>query len=163
MLTAMAYTARKAVFPFAQALPAAAGLWKLATQIESQVAPARRAAAQTALNQWQGVFAQDFATAMNNSEASAHDVANALRQTAQNLAAMWARAQYQQQIYLFNAMTQHKHGSGLTGAVHTVEDFFGAGNYGNAPQPPAQPSPPDFAPTPVPQAHVPGETPPPIA
>ena len=154
----MAAVAERVTFPFSQALPAARALWSLALKILNDVEPARQQAAGTAMEQFQGNYATQFVSRMRTSAHNAQVTAQDLEQAAMNIARAWADANHQQQLYAYFAMVKSKKdnqsllddiGNWLTGD-HT--------NYGSQPGAPAVPSPPDFAPTAVPQADVPGES-----
>jgi uncharacterized protein YukE len=159
----MAYTARRVNFPYEQALDAAKEMWQLGHELATQIEPARQRAAQTAIRQWQGRFRDQFDHIMTDSASSATNVSRALAQAADNLAHAWASAQHQQQTYIYYAMVQHAKDS--QSVLDSIGNWmFGdSTNYGSKPPPPAVPAPPDFAPTPVPGAAVPGQTPPPLA
>jgi hypothetical protein len=146
-------------FPFAQALPAAASLWKLAKLLLDDVEPARQEAARTAMEQFRGNYAGAFLARMRTSGRRAEVTAQDLEQAAANIAEAWADANYQQQLYAYYAMVKAKRNR-PHGLLTDLSDFlFGDHtNYGKLPARPAVPSPPDFQPTRVPQAHVPGES-----
>jgi hypothetical protein len=100
---------------------------------------------------------------MTVSAGSATSVSRGLAQAAQNLANAWSRAHHQQQIYLYYAMVQHAKDNQSVFSSFGNWLFGDHTDYGHPPAPPAVPSPPDFSPTPVPQAAVPGQSPPPLA
>lgn len=145
-------------FPFAQALPAAAALWGIAQTLLDEVEPARQKAAMTAMDQFQGNYADQFKTRMHTSAQNTEIVAQDLEQAAENIAEAWADAQHQQQLYDYYAMVQAKRAKANSNLLSEAVNWLtGDGtNYGSAPGAPAVPSPPDFAPTYVPQAYVPG-------
>lgn len=151
----MAFTAKKVVFPFGEALPAAAALWHLASTITT-AETTRQGAAKTALDGWQGVFANNFVASMDNSAQSANDVIGALQQAARDLASAWTQANYQQQTYIYFAMVQYKKNQESTLDQIGNWLFGDHTNYGHAPAPPDTPASPSFAATYVPQASVPG-------
>jgi hypothetical protein len=159
----MGYTAQRVTFPFAQALPAAAALWSLAATIHDQVNPARQKAALTAEQLFEGNYANQFRQRMQTSGYNAQVAAYDLQQAAQDIANAWADAQHQQQLYLYYAMVQHKRDS--RSFWGEVGDWFSGdhADYGSPPGRPEVPGPPSFAATQVPQASVPGESPPPLA
>lgn len=144
-------------FPFGQALPAAASLWKLALTILNDVEPARQRAARTAMEQFQGNYADQFLTRMQTSAHNAQTVAQDLEQAAMNIARAWTDANHQQQLYAYYAMVQSKKNN--ESEFTKVKNWFTGDhtNYGSPPGAPSVPSPPDFAPTQVPRAEVPGE------
>lgn len=160
----MTATAKRVVFPFDQALPAAQKLWSLSTLILNQVEPARQQAAGVAHQEFVGSYADQFLARMRTSAQSAGNTAHDLQQAAMNIARSWADANHQQQLYAYFAMVKEKrhnvNSGGFLGIGHAVVNFFEGDhtNYGTQPAEPAVPSPPDFAPTPVPQAEVPGES-----
>lgn len=151
----MAFSAQKVVFPYSEALPAAAALWHLASTIDTSE-NTRQKVATTALDGWQGRFATNFVTSMDHSARSANDVITALQQAALNLARAWTKAHYQQQLYIYYALVQYKrdHRSGWDQftSFFTGDDT----NYGSPPGAPDTPASPSFTPTFVPQASVPG-------
>lgn len=151
----MAFTAQKVVFPFSEALPAAAALWHLASTIDT-AETTRQKVATTALDGWQGTFAHNFVTSMDNSAQSANNVITALQQAAVDLANAWVKANHQQQTYIYYAMVKYKrdHRSGWD----EFTSFFTGDNtnYGTPPAAPETPTYPSFAATAVPQASVPG-------
>jgi hypothetical protein len=151
----VAFTAQKVVFPFGEALPAAAALWHLSSTISS-AEPARQSAAKTALDGWQGTFANNFVSSMDNSAQSASDVMTALQQAALDLASAWTQANHQQQTYIYYAMVQYKKNQQSTLDQIGNWLFGDHTNYGSPPGAPEPPGPPSFAPTFVPQASVPG-------
>ncbi len=145
-------------FPFAQALPAAAALWKLAQSIINDVEPARQKAAATAETQFSGTYADQFAQRMKTSATNAGNTAQDLEQLARNIAQAWSDASHQQQVYNYFAMVKDKRDHQST--LSKVGDWISGDheNYGSQPPPPAVPQPPDFSPTTVPLATVPGES-----
>lgn len=155
-------TVERVVFPFADALPAAAALWKLSTTINQDVNPARQQAARTAEQLFEGNYANQFVQRMTTSGYNAQVAAYDLQQAAQDIASAWADANHQQQLYLYYAMVQNKRNN--RSEWGKVTGWLGGDdtNYGSEPARPDTPSPPFFAATPVPQAEVPGETQPPI-
>lgn len=161
-LGSVAYTAQKVNFPFDQALAVARQYIALANQVES-VQSTRQGASSLATDGWQGRFADEFQQRLSSAASGAGNVATALRLAAGDLARAWADAQHQQQLYLYYAMVQHKKDN--QSLLEQGLSFFGLGSIdtGHAPPAPAVPSGPDFAATSVPQAQVPGETPPPLA
>ena len=155
----MTATAERVDFPFGTALAAAAQLWSLAQQLldaEGQ----RQRAAQTAQEQFRGTYASEFTRRMSVSRRSAVNVAQDLEQAAQNIAEAWADANWQQQTYAYYAMVKEKRAKADSGILSEVHNFlFGDDtNYGEPPKKPEVPSAPDFAPTAIPQATVPGES-----
>jgi hypothetical protein len=161
-LRGVAYAAQKVHFPFDQALALARRYTALASQVE-RVQSTRQGASSLATDGWQGRFADEFHQRLASAATGAGTVATALRQAAGDLARAWADAQHQQQLYLYYAMVQHKKDN--QNIVEQGLSFFGLDSIdtGHAPPPPDVPAGPDFAPTPVPQAQVPGETAPPLA
>jgi hypothetical protein len=152
-------SAQSVNFPFALALPAARALWKLAQTITGDVEPARQKAGVTALEQFQGAYADQFRQRLATSRTNAETVARDLGQAAMNIAQAWADAQHQQQLYRYYAMVKDKRDN--RSIAQEVGDWFtgDSGNYGTPPAAPAPPGPPDFAETSIPQATVPGEAP----
>lgn len=148
----------RVTFPFSQALPAAASLWRVAQLILNDVEPARQQAAGTAMHQFQGNFADQFVSRMQTSAHNAQTAALDLEQAAQNIARAWADANRQQQLYAYFAMVQNAKNHEGIGAKLEHWAFGDHTNYGTPPGAPAVPSPPDFAPTSVPQAEVPGQS-----
>jgi hypothetical protein len=155
----MVATAQRVQFPFSQALPAARMLWQLAQSIVNDVEPARQKAAATALTEFQGNYSTQFQQRIRTSATNATAVAQGLEQAALNIAQAWADAQHQQQLYSYYAMVQDKKNN--KSVLDHVGDWLMGdhADYGSPPGAPAPPSPPDFAPTAVPQAAVPGEAP----
>lgn len=150
--------AESVVFPFGQALPAAAALWQLSSLILDDVEPTRQRAAATAMEEFQGNYADQFRSRMQTSARNAQTVAWDLQQAAMNIARAWADAEHQQQLYAYYAMVKAKKNS--QSLLDQIGNWFTGDhtNYGSAPGAPAVPGPPDFAPTSVPQASVPGES-----
>lgn len=137
-------------FPFAQALPLARSLWKLAQHIET-TQTARQSAANTAVEGWLGVFKDDFVQRMGVANADAPNTKAALETAAKGIAESWAMANQQQQTYIYydNVKQARDHVSGW-------DKFWGDDtDYGEAPAMPAVPTPPGFAETSIPQAFVP--------
>lgn len=158
----MAYSAQRVNFPFDQALALARQYQGLADHLESAQGT-RQGSKHLASDQWQGRFAGEFDQRMTRASTGAANVITALRQSATDLAKAWADAQHQQQLYVYYAMVQHKKDN--QNVVQQGLSFFGLDSIdtGNKPAAPGLPNPPGFAPTPVPQAQVPGESPPPLA
>lgn len=157
----MAYTAQKVNFPFDQALALARQYTALASQVES-VQSTRQGASSLATDGWQGQYADEFQQRLSTAASGAGNVASALRKAASDLARAWADAQHQQQMYLYYAMVKHKKDN--QNLIDQGLSFFGLDHIdtGHPPAAPAVPSGPDFTPTHVPQAQVPGETAPPL-
>ena len=154
----MTATAKRVVYPFTQALPAAQKLWNLSTLILNDVEPARQQAAGTAHQQFVGSYSDQFVNRMQTSAQNAQTTAQNLQQAAINIARSWADANHQQQLDAYFAMVKEKRNnkSDLEKAKEWV--LNDNTDYGHPPAAPAVPSQPDFAPTPVPQAEVPGES-----
>lgn len=157
----MASTAQRVNFPFGQALSLARKYQALADQID-RTQSTRQGSEHLASDQWQGKFADEFTQRMISAATGAGNVTTALRRSAQDLARAWADAQHQQQLYLYYAMVQQKKDN--QSLLDQGLSFFGLDSIdtGSKPGPPAVPAGPAFAPTAVPQAHVPGETAPPL-
>lgn len=137
-------------FPFSQALPLARTLWQLANQVET-TQTARAAAARTAIDGWLGNFRDDFVQRMNTANTDAPNLKQALQLTANGIAESWAKANHQQQTYNYYDNVQQARDN-----VSGWDKFWGDDtDYGKPPAAPAVPSPPDFAPTQIPQAFVP--------
>jgi len=159
-LHAVAYTAQRVNFPYDLALSLARQYQALAGRIESAQSTRQRAK-HLASEQWQGKFSSEFDQRMSRAATGAGSVAGALRREAAALARAWADAHWQQQVYLYYAMVQHKKDNESFG--DKLSGIFGDGiDTGNKPPRPQDPLGPGFAPTQVPQAHVPGESPPPM-
>jgi hypothetical protein len=142
-------------FPYDACLALARALWSLSTAITGTYQPARASAAQTAVQEWQGRFRQDFDQRMSVSNTDATNVSGVLQQAARGLAAQWAEANFQQQQYNYARLVQQKKDS-QSGWDKAGNYLFGdSTNYGSAPPPPTVPQPPGFEPTQVPQAHLP--------
>jgi hypothetical protein len=153
----MVASAERVQFPFAQALPAARALWQLSLSIINDVEPARQKAAGTALQEFRGNYSVQFQQRMTTSASNASTVAHDVQQAAVNIAQAWADAEHQQQVYNYYAMVQDK--KDQKSWLEGVGDWIAGDHtdYGSPPGAPAVPSAPDFAPTAVPQASVPGE------
>lgn len=82
-------------FDFGGALNLARQLWALATKLD-ETRSTRMSAAQTALQEWQGAFADQFVTRTNRSDQAAHDAVYALQSLAKDFAMAWAHAATQQ-------------------------------------------------------------------
>jgi hypothetical protein len=111
------------------------------------------------MEQFRGNYADDFLARMRTSGRNAQVTTQDLEQAATNIAEAWADANYQQQLYAYYAMVKAKrdsHGGLLSGIWDWL--FGDHTNYAKPPARPAVPSPPDFQPTRIPQAHVPGES-----
>ncbi|WP_239334375.1 hypothetical protein [Frankia sp. CiP3] len=136
------------VFDFDGALELARQLWRLADDTERQEG-VRVTAARTALADWQGGYAVDFAESMNAETTSASTVAAHLRNDARILAQQWVRAmdeegrvrhaEHVERLKAQRSLWEH------------VEDFFIGDDhdYGNLPATPLEPQPPLFDPTAV--------------
>lgn len=130
-------------------------MWGIAEMILSEVEPARQKAAATAMVQFRGSYADQFAGRMATSEQNARTTAEDLMTAATNIATAWADANHQQQLYDYYAAVQAKRQR--QSFLDQAKDFlFGdSTDYGSPPAAPAVPQPPYFAPTYVPQAYVP--------
>jgi hypothetical protein len=84
-------------FDFDGALALARQLWALSGTV-GETESARASAAQIALQQWQGVFAQDFAQRMNIANQGAGTLQQALQGLAQGLAWAWSQAADEQHM-----------------------------------------------------------------
>ncbi|MGI8753383.1 MAG: hypothetical protein ACR2MN_13920 [Acidimicrobiales bacterium] len=157
----MAYSAQRVNFPFDQALALARQYQALADQVEA-TQNTRQGSKHLASDQWQGKFAGEFDQRMTSAATGAGNVTTALRRSAADLARAWADAQHQQQLYIYYAMVQHKKND--QNLVQQGLSFFGLDSIdtGSKPGAPAVPTGPGFAATAVPQAQVPGESPPPL-
>ncbi|MDQ6782258.1 MAG: hypothetical protein M3063_02185 [Actinomycetota bacterium] len=157
----MAYTAQRVNFPFDQALALARQYQALADQIDRTQA-SRQGSKHLASDQWHGRFADEFDQRMTSAATGAGNVVTALRRGASDLAKAWADAQHQQQIYVYYAMVQHKKDN--QSLLDQGLSFFGLDSIdtGSKPGPPPVPAGPGFAATVIPQAHVPGESAPPL-
>lgn len=152
----MSAVAERVNFPFGQALPAAAALWRIAQALLNEIEPQRQQAAGTAMEQFRGRYADEFVQRMKNSAGTAQHVATDLEQAATSIAEAWADASHQQQLYAYYAMVRQKRDQ--QSIIDKIGNWLDGDttNYGDPPGAPAVPAPPEFAATAVPQAYVPG-------
>jgi hypothetical protein len=131
------------LFDFAGALELARRLWGLADSVDSSKVT-RNTAAGTALQHWEGKFADDFMTSMTAEWTSAVNLGAAMRGDALRLAALWAQAMLEEaKVRYADHVTLKKKQRDLLTQIGDA--LFGSHeDYGPEPGAFATPQPPTF-------------------
>lgn len=134
-------------FDYDGSLALARRLWSLADELHG-VNGKRLGAAEVALWSWQGTYAQQFATRVNEEQASGQRVAFALREEARGWATSWAQAINQQNKRLRGSEVDRVRES-RSGMEKFGDRFVGDDSDNQVPLAPVAsvPQPPHFTPT----------------